>query len=106
DDLQSRTKLTFETRPDSITGQFIDVFAEREATVWELAEAVYHAMYPVSAFGVNLDHSVSFAGVTRLFALQSLVWVNMYGTQGIIISAGATVRSSTSGEDFVLQQDV
>jgi len=106
DSLQAKTQLTFETRPDSITGQFIDVFAEREATIWELAQAVYHAMYPISAFGVNLDHSVAFAGVTRLFALQSLVWVNMYGTQGTVIAAGAVVRSETSREDFVLQEDV
>ena len=32
--LQTKTGLTFETRPNSITGQFIDVFAEREAVIW------------------------------------------------------------------------
>jgi uncharacterized phage protein gp47/JayE len=30
----------------------------------------------------------------------------MYGTQGVIIAAGAVVRSETSREDFVLQEDV
>lgn len=106
DSLQAKTQLTFETRPDSITGQFIDVFAERETAVWELAQAVYHAMYPVSAFGVNLDHSVSFAGVTRLFAKQSMAWVNLYGTQGIIVAAGAIVRSEVNRQDFLLTEDV
>lgn len=105
-DLQTRTGLTFETRPDSITGQFIDVFAEREATVWELAEAVYHAMYPISAFGVNLDHAVSFAGVTRLFAQQSLVQLTLYGDQGTVIPAGSLVRSNANQQDFVLLADV
>jgi len=106
DSLQAKTQLTFETRPDSITGQFIDVFAERETVIWELAQAVYHAMYPISAFGVNLDHAVSFAGVTRLWALQSLCFVNFYGNQGVTVPAGTVVRSETSREDFVLQDDV
>jgi len=106
DSLQSKTGLTFETRPDSITGQFIDVFAEREATVWELAQAVYHAMYPISAYGVNLDHAVSFAGVIRLFAKQSLVWVNFYGVQGSLIPTGTIVRSETTRENFLLQEDI
>lgn len=105
DSLQAKTQLIFETRPDSITGQFIDVFAEREAAVWELAQAVYHAMYPISAYGVNLDHSVAFAGVVRLFALQSLVWVNLYGVQGTVVPAGSVIRSETNREDFQTMED-
>jgi len=98
--LQTSTGLIFETRPDSITGQFIDVFAEREATVWELAEAVYHAMYPISAYGVNLDHAVSFSGVRRLFAQQSLAWIVLYGIEGTVVPVNSVVRSNISGEDF------
>src|SRR6187402_79981 len=94
DSLQTRTGMTFETRPDSVLGQFINIFAEREATVWELAEAVYHAMYPISATGVNLDHAVSFAGVRRLFAQRSTVWAALYGVETTIIPAGSIVRSS------------
>ena len=101
DSLQSNTGLTFETRPDSITGQFIDVFAEREAAVWELAEFVYHAMYPISAFGVNLDHSVSFAGVRRLFASKSVAWVNFYGVEGTAIPVGTLVRSNLDAQNYL-----
>jgi uncharacterized phage protein gp47/JayE len=104
--LQERTGLTFETRPDSITGQFINVFAEREATLWELAEAVYHAMYPISATGVNLDHSVSFAGVRRLFAERSNVWCACYGTEATIIPAGSIIRSSLTQDNFLLDAEV
>lgn len=104
--LQVTTGLTFETRTDSITGQFIDVFAEREATLWELAEAVYHAMYPVSAFGVNLDHAVSFAGVRRLFPQNSYTWAILYGQETTVVAAGAMIRSGTDQETFVLQDDV
>ena len=72
----------------------------------ELAQAVYHAMYPISAFGVNLDHAVSFAGVTRLFALQSLAWVNFYEVEGSLIPTGTIVRSETTRENFLLQNDL
>lgn len=104
--LQSRTGLIFETRTDSITGQFIDVFAEREAALWELSEAVYHAMYPISAYGVNLDHAVSFAGVKRLFAESSYAWCILYGQEETLISAGAVVRNTVNQEQFILQDDV
>jgi uncharacterized phage protein gp47/JayE len=100
--LQTKTGLVFETRPDSITGEFINTFAEREAALWELAEAVYHAMYPVSAFGTNLDHSVSFAGVTRLFARKSLVLVNMYGKEGTPVRAGTIVKENISRMSLAL----
>ena len=100
--LQTNTGVTFETRPDSITGQFIDTFAEREATVWELCEAVYHAMYPISATGVNLDHAVSFAGVRRLFAEQSSAWCVLYGAEGTTVPAGSVVRNQNTQDNFLL----
>jgi uncharacterized phage protein gp47/JayE len=106
DTLQQKTELVFETRPDSITGQFIDVFAEREATVWELAEAVYHAMYPTSAYGVNLDYAVSFTGVKRLFASKSIAWVNYYGVEGTIIPIGTLLRSNNDNMNYLNQLPV
>ena len=105
-DLQTRTGLIFETRTDSITGQFIDTFAEREATLWELAEAVYHAMYPISATGVNLDHAVSFSGVRRLFAETSSAWCACYGIEGTIIPAGSIIRNGNTQDAFLLDADV
>jgi uncharacterized phage protein gp47/JayE len=99
--LQAKTGLVFETRPDSITGEFIDTFAEREATMWELAESVYFAMYPISAFGTNLDHAVSFSGVTRLFARKSTVLAICYGAEGTIIGPGAIVKENISRTSLV-----
>ena len=98
--------IDLETRPDSITGQFIDVFAEREATMWELAEAVYFAMYPISATGINLDHAVSFAGVVRLFAEKSTAWCACYGVEGTIIPPGSLVRSANNQDNFLLDTPV
>ena len=106
DTLQTTTGIAFETRPDSITGQFIDTFADREAALWELAEAVYHAMYPISATGVNLDHAVSFAGVRRLFAQASTVWCACYGVEQTVIPTGSIVRNNNTQDNFLLDNDV
>ena len=106
DALTQSLGIVLETRPDSVTGQFIDVFAEREATLWELAESVYHAMYPISATGINLDHAVSFSGVIRLFAEKSSAWCACYGVETTIIPAGSIIRSNNSQDNFLLDADV
>lgn len=106
DTLQQRTGVTFETRTDSITGQFIDTFAFQIAVAWELAEAVYYAMYPISATGINLDHSVAFAGVRRLFAERSAAWCICYGVETTIIPAGSIIRNTTTQDNFLLDADV
>lgn len=106
DTLQAKTGLTFETRTDSITGQFIDTFAEREATMWELAEAVYHAMYPNTATGISLDNSVAFAGVRRLFAERSTAWCACYGIETTPIPAGAIIRNNNTQDNLILDKDV
>lgn len=106
DDLQRRTGLVFETRPDSITGQFIDTFAEREAILWELAESVYHAMYPISSFGINLDHAVSFAGVRRLFERRTSVWAILYGNEGTVVPTNAVVRQIETQDNYLLLSPV
>ena len=106
DDLQARTGLTFETRPDSITGQFIDTFAEREATIWELAEAVYYAMYPISSYGTNLDHAVSYAGVRRLFETKSRVFCVLYGIEGTFVVHDSLILHTTTRTNLILTEDV
>jgi uncharacterized phage protein gp47/JayE len=100
--LQAKTGLFFETRPDSITGQFIDTFAEREAALWELCEAVYHAMYPISSFGTNLDHSVSFSGVVRQFEEKTTAFAICYGAYGTIIPTGAMIKNRLNQNAFEL----
>lgn len=91
-DLTARLGFTFDTDPSSITGQFVDVFAEREAIAWEQAELVHLSMYPESASGVALDMAVGFAGVSRLQAQRGAVRATMRGTPGTEIPAGAVAQ--------------
>jgi hypothetical protein len=78
-----------ETRPDSVLGMLIDTFAEREAALWENAEAVYNAMYPQTAAGVSLDRAVSLAGVSRLAAQKAYTRLIFWGAKGTVVPKGA-----------------
>lgn len=94
DDLKIRTGQTFDESPDSISGQFVAIFAEREAALWELAEAVYLSAYPATATGIALDLAVSFAGVTRIQPSATSARVVLIGTQGTLIPIGSVIQSN------------
>lgn len=77
------------TVPPSILGTLINIFAERESLIWDLAEAVYFSQYPNTAIGVALDGVVALTGITRLAATPSRqLGQLLYGTPGTVVPAG------------------
>jgi uncharacterized phage protein gp47/JayE len=94
DDLRTRTGQTFDETPDSLTGQFVSIFAEREAAIWELAEAVYLSAFPATAQGVALDYAVSYAGVIRIQPSFSAARLLFYGDQGTVVQVGSVIEST------------
>lgn len=110
DDLTARLRAVgysgdIETRPDSLFGLLVDTFAERETAVWEQTEAVYYAMYPSSASGVQLDRAVSFTGVSRLPGQPSAVYLMLYGVDGTTVPALSQVRNSVTGTLWQTEED-
>lgn len=91
--------------PDSFTGQLVGVFAEREALLWELLEAIYFSQYPNSATGIALDNVLSIIGLTRQGATPSIVEVVLGGTAGVVVPAGSRASVTGSGELFETQVD-
>jgi hypothetical protein len=106
DNLEFRFKGPVETEPDSIIGELIDTFTDRETALWEMAQAVYLSMYPPSAFGASLDNAVSFAGVTRFRAAHSIVYAALYGAEGSAIPAAAQARLAGSQTMFSLAEEI
>lgn len=94
--LRAKLGEDLELTPDTVLGMLAANEAERFATMWELIEAVYGAMYPMSATGANLDRAVSFTGVKRLEAQPSAVDLIWYGREGTTIPAHTAVRNSYS----------
>lgn len=71
--------------PESIIGQLIDIYAERESLLWELSQALYDAFDPDQASGAALDNLVALNGLTRQPATPSV------GVLSITTSGAATV---------------
>lgn len=75
--------------PSSVLGQMNGTQAEREAKLWELAEAIYNSQYPLTSEGTTLDNVVSFTGITRQPGVKSKVTQQFFGTVGTPIIAGS-----------------
>lgn len=80
------------TVPPSILGTLINIFAERESLIWDLAEAVYFSQYPNTAIGAALDGVVALTGITRLASTPTRqLGQLLFGTVGETIPAGTLV---------------
>lgn len=83
---------------DGPIAQEIGVFTEREALLWELAEAVYLARTRDGAFGKPLDDVNSLIGVGRLPATRSTVTFTLAteGAVNTVIPAGSQIRQAST----------
>lgn len=73
----------------SVFSQFVGVFADREALIWEMAEQSYYTNSPERAEGSALNDIASISGITRLGAKSSRVKnVHLFGDAGSTIPSG------------------
>jgi uncharacterized phage protein gp47/JayE len=78
--------------PESVFGQIVGVFAERESLLWEQLDSIYDAQYPDTATDNQLDLAVSLVGISRLQATRSLVQRQLFfGTAGTVIPSGTQI---------------
>jgi uncharacterized phage protein gp47/JayE len=82
----------------SVYGQLKNIMAEREALLWELAEAVYLSQYPNTASGSSLDNVCSISGVYRKAATKATSGKQAFtGVSGAIVPQGSLVSNSIDG---------
>lgn len=99
--LQGTLGLNINFTPRSVISQLINTFSEREALLWQLAEALYNSQYPDTAEGVSLDNVGAISGIPRMGALASRVLdQRLFGTAGTPIPAGTefSVQGSSSSK--------
>lgn len=87
---------------ESPDAQIIGIMAEREASLWEQAEAVYASGNVGSATGAALDERAAMTGLTRIPATQSTVTVTLHGTPATVIAAGRVIRLADQLSRFTL----
>lgn len=86
--------------PESVFGELIGVFSDREAAVWEECEALYNSQYPTTATGASLDLAVSYSGVTRLQQANTIVDEICYGTDGTVLAIGQEIQVPNTTNTF------
>lgn len=84
-------------------GQLVGILAEREANLWQLAQAIYSATYPDTATGAQLDDLCSLTGVVRLPASKSTVSTVLVGSNGTAVPSGTLFATSPGGTQFATQ---
>lgn len=95
---------TFRARYEALTGLVIDwehdvvlgpvsvIVGDMFGELWDLAQAVYDAMDPNNATGVQLDALCQIVGITREPASYSTVTLTLTGTSGTVIPEGRIVQ--------------
>lgn len=91
EDYRAKMGAGVNLQADTPYGQAIGIHSEREALVWELAEACYQARRPAYATGAAMDTLFALSGVRRLASTRSSVVLLCGGTQGTLIPAGREV---------------
>ena len=99
-DLSTNLGFNVDTSPQSMIGVLNGVMAVEFAQMWEMAEAVYYAMYPQSADGVQLDNAVAFGGVKRLGATRTRVTLYCTGTPQTVIAAKSIAQCEYDNNNY------
>lgn len=77
-------------QPESFLGQIKGILDEREALIWELAQAIYNSQYPQTASGASLDSVASLNAISRLKETRSTVLSRIFGDLGATVPVGFT----------------
>lgn len=91
---------------ESIFGQLVGIFSEREALLWELLQGVYNSMYPDSASGFSLDGVVEFVGIKRLGATATRVTATITAVNQTVIPINSQIGGRGIETDFRLINQV
>ena len=81
-------------------GQLIGIWADREATLWQLGQALYGAAYPDTATGQQLVDVCAITGVVPLPATKSTASVVAVGTNGTVVPAATLFATTPSALQF------
>ena len=92
--------------PDSQDGQIVGILSEIYADLDQFAEAAYKSFNPQESQGTSLSSLVLLNGIRRKDATSSNATITCTGTNGTVIPAGSAVKTSDSGERFIIDFDI
>jgi len=83
-----------------VATELIGILAEREALLWELAEAAYNAYDPDGATGAALDAVCALTGTVREAATESTVTGTLTGDPATVVASGSVASVDPAGDMF------
>ncbi len=83
-----------------VLGQIKTIFAEREASLWELMEDVNSSQDPDAATGAQLDALSALTGTTREIETNSTVLAWLTGTPTTVVPIGSIASVTGTGVQF------
>jgi uncharacterized phage protein gp47/JayE len=96
------TRLTDDTQMK----KELSTWADRESSLWELAQAVYNSSYPNSASNISLARIGEITAISPNEATNSEVVVYLGGTASTLVQAGSLMAVQDAGDQFALLADV
>ncbi len=109
---EEETKLYLDIDPnwnlDPSTPDGLKIASDSEifANLDESIQVAYDSKDPNKATGIDLNSIIYFAALTRKAGTYSVVAVSLGGVTGTVISAGKTIKSSSTGSIWALDETV
>lgn len=98
--LQAQFGENINTSAQSVFGQLIGIFSEREALLWQLCAAIYASQYPTGAQGTSVDNILALNNLKRLPATPSVANLVITGTAGTPIPKSSIAQTSDGLTQF------
>ncbi len=97
---------TINLSDESVFGQLVGIFSEREALLWYALESVYNSMYPDTANDFSLDNVCQYIGLTRLNATATTVVAELTGLNQTFIPINSEASALGINTSFKLLNNV
>lgn len=87
----------------SLEGQWIGIFSEREAVIWDLGQQLYSSIDPDAATGTAQDAVCAITGTRRASALSSTTVETLTGNPTTSVGQGSQIKTTSTAAVFATQ---
>jgi hypothetical protein len=96
---------SFDCSDGSLWGQWLGIFSEREAALWDLGQAIDASQDPDKATGAAQDALAALTGTLRDSARASIVVETLTGTPTTLVPLGTQINTASTGDGFATVQN-
>jgi uncharacterized phage protein gp47/JayE len=98
--VQAKRGASTDVSDASLLGQLIGILSEREASLWDLGQAIYASDDPDAATAAALDAICALTGTIRQKARSSTVTETLTGAPTTVVASGSQIKTASTGALF------